>query len=135
MHRATTRRSSSVSVPKRGRCGVRPRATSSATDVDSGTTGRCGIRPTRRASTLSPARDGSAPATEIRPVYGSSPPTACSSDVLPAPLGPTRQTHSPAATRRSTSCTTLTPPRVMLTAVHSTDAVVPAVRDPVVALM
>ena len=66
----------------------------------------CWTRPTR-AQKSAPARRGSVPRTRIDPDVGAREPSRFSTRVvLPTPLGPSRQTTSPALTDRSSSCRT-----------------------------
>ena len=87
-------------------CGVRPSSTYSRTRIPGGSSGACGTYASRRATSRRPSRETSSPPSATEPSYGTSPATARSSVLLPAPFGPISATHSPRRDLGVTSSTT-----------------------------
>src|SRR6266545_2810149 len=79
--------------------------------MSSGTSGTCGRSATRRASSDRRSEAALSPSTSIVPSYSTSPATARSNVVLPAPFGPISPSHSPPSTAAETSHTTGAPPQ------------------------
>ena len=77
---------------------------------------------TRRASSRRPSSPIGRPSSAIVPPCATSPATARSSVVFPAPFGPISVTHSPCSTENETPSTTFRPP-------SSTDDAVERERD------
>ena len=86
------------------RYGVRPRATTASTVIENGRWTEPGTTATMRASSTRDIDASGRPWSVTAPATGVIKPVRQRTSVdLPAPLGPTRQTRSPARTARSTS--------------------------------
>ena len=85
---------------------MRPSSTYSATVSSGGVSGICGTNAASRASSRRPSARTSRPSTRTSPLQWTSPQSARSAVVLPAPFGPISASHSPASTENETPCST-----------------------------